>query len=507
LLRITGKLQHQLSVWRTRLPSSNDSVETWDDIVLNRSAFLVHLKQSLEQRVGAMAPPQQKHLQHVLTDVRADLSRAVVEMHRKAANVMLRQGNTQVADKYITAARQLLQAHGIVQSPSMGERETMLLGQLDFLLTYSSVRVKRKHLELVPITSSANDVSLSGAAAAAGGAGDEQARRARQKAVKSLKALLNAASEAGVKLKRVGRSLASQPDNAYRVFSLKAQLGEQLAEQVLHDPTLAKFTDNKSYDALLQEAGDELDVMSSTFKSLLSAPRLAGPERAAERARVHHRADKAFMAVVTFCDHRLSASEEHRDSCDTCKAKAACIHPLRLQAALEQHLIEALVDNVLAAMRLGSTEARQSFPRALELMARALELMGAEAYEASLHARFLEETAQIPAWMFIQWIPQLLSMIALPQASLVFPLLLRIAKEYPQAIYYPHRLSRESLDQNFVAGPAGAGNGRTPAVAQAIKYLNIIGVHLKNKLIELVRTMLAFVQRMQYVCQSFYFYL
>ncbi len=49
----------------------------------------------------------------------------------------------------------------------------------------------------------------------------------------------------------------------------------------------------------------------------------------------------------------------------------------------------------------------------------------------------------MPPWLFLHWIPQLTGMLQLEAAEPVYSLLLRIAEEYPQALYYPLRCSTE----------------------------------------------------------------
>ena len=82
-------------------------------------------------------------------------------------------------------------------------------------------------------------------------------------------------------------------------------------------------------------------------------------------------------------------------------------------------------------------DARGFFPRALELM-------GSTDSRSPSRAKFLHDTELVPCWMFIQWIPQLLAVINLPQGPLAFPILMRIAKEYPQAMFYPFSMTRVS---------------------------------------------------------------
>jgi DNA-dependent protein kinase catalytic subunit len=47
------------------------------------------------------------------------------------------------------------------------------------------------------------------------------------------------------------------------------------------------------------------------------------------------------------------------------------------------------------------------------------------------------------SWRFIRWIPQLVSFTETPIASYIFPTLLRIAQDYPKALYYPFQMSFE----------------------------------------------------------------
>ena len=94
---------------------------------------------------------------------------------------------------------------------------------------------------------------------------------------------------------------------------------------------------------------------------------------------------------------------------------------------------------------------------------------------SSLRSKFLDDTAAIPSWMFIQWIPQLLAAIGASHALLAQPIILRLAKEYPQAIYFPFNLSRESYKGPFAP--------KTAATQQADRYLKSIEPHLHHRLL------------------------
>ncbi|GJQ83173.1 hypothetical protein Trydic_g18200 [Trypoxylus dichotomus] len=92
-----------------------------------------------------------------------------------------------------------------------------------------------------------------------------------------------------------------------------------------------------------------------------------------------------------------------------------------------------LIAHVLSAMFYGSSEARYMFPCLLEVGD-----LGTTYKET-----FLNGVEKIPEWMFIRWIPQLLANLDTPNITVIFPIVERIAKTYPQAVMYPYRLSKQ----------------------------------------------------------------
>jgi hypothetical protein len=76
--------------------------------------------------------------------------------------------------------------------------------------------------------------------------------------------------------------------------------------------------------------------------------------------------------------------------------------------------------------------------------------------------------------MFIKWISQLLSLVGLPEAELVMPTLMRLAKSYPQALMFPFNLSKETIEESETKTPL------------AMKYLEQLSVPLRSPLIEAV---------------------
>lgn len=110
---------------------------------------------------------------------------------------------------------------------------------------------------------------------------------------------------------------------------------------------------------------------------------------------------------------------------------------------IEQTMIVA----VLRAIQYGSVPARLFFPRILELPKLHVD--------ESLKTTFNREIAEVPEWMFLRWVPQMLSTLSLEEPSFLDGILLRMATTYPAAMLYPFRLkvqcqlrpSRSFIDQ------------------------------------------------------------
>ncbi|KAK9874531.1 hypothetical protein WA026_005374 [Henosepilachna vigintioctopunctata] len=65
---------------------------------------------------------------------------------------------------------------------------------------------------------------------------------------------------------------------------------------------------------------------------------------------------------------------------------------------------------------------------------------------------FIEECSMVPTWMFLRWIPQLLATFNCDTEYAVGDILLNIAHQYPHALMYSYRLSRENFVNSCFAG-------------------------------------------------------
>lgn len=90
-----------------------------------------------------------------------------------------------------------------------------------------------------------------------------------------------------------------------------------------------------------------------------------------------------------------------------------------------------IISYATKALQFGSNQARLFFARILQFSDSIYDT------DSELGKCFMENLTDVPEWMFICWIPQILSRLDLTAKSTLDPLLLRIATEYPNALYYP----------------------------------------------------------------------
>lgn len=107
--------------------------------------------------------------------------------------------------------------------------------------------------------------------------------------------------------------------------------------------------------------------------------------------------------------------------------------------------------SVLCGMRFGSRNARLQFPRLLQLPnlmnTQLADEFGKQVKNAPfvrLHSFHMISSLQmeaVPEWMFISWVPQILSHFTFASACFLDALVIRLAKKYPSALLYPFQLA------------------------------------------------------------------
>ena len=117
-----------------------------------------------------------------------------------------------------------------------------------------------------------------------------------------------------------------------------------------------------------------------------------------------------------------------------------------------------MVSHLLKAMRLGSSTAMQLFPRLLQLVekhseTRKLFQVKVTSRVTSLPAALdIPQAKEVPCWMFIGWINQMVALLDKPEGMAVHDILTSIATEYPQVgVTVLHSASFKALP--FFAGP------------------------------------------------------
>lgn len=80
-----------------------------------------------------------------------------------------------------------------------------------------------------------------------------------------------------------------------------------------------------------------------------------------------------------------------------------------------------------------------------KLLTRILWLLSLDDYKGSLSAQFDEYKGETPVWYWITFIPQLLTGLAHKEAPKAHGILCKIAKAYPQALFFQLRTNREDM--------------------------------------------------------------
>ncbi|CAZ79218.1 unnamed protein product [Tuber melanosporum] len=110
--------------------------------------------------------------------------------------------------------------------------------------------------------------------------------------------------------------------------------------------------------------------------------------------------------------------------------------------------------------------------KARKLLGRVLWLLSLDDASASISGAFDAYKGDIPIWYWITYIPQLLTSLSHKEARLARTVLIKIAKHFPQALYFLLRTSREDYQvikkQTAQAAASNRGKAGSPIVGQAI---------------------------------------
>ena len=105
---------------------------------------------------------------------------------------------------------------------------------------------------------------------------------------------------------------------------------------------------------------------------------------------------------------------------------------------------ETLVSATLKSMSSGSSTAHFNFPRLIHLLDD----------HPTLVTVFQADVASVPAWMFLLWLSHIMIYIDKNPGKALQPLVIKLALEYPQAVFYPFSVSKTGYKFDGETGSA-----------------------------------------------------
>ncbi|XP_029343352.1 DNA-dependent protein kinase catalytic subunit isoform X2 [Acyrthosiphon pisum] len=112
-----------------------------------------------------------------------------------------------------------------------------------------------------------------------------------------------------------------------------------------------------------------------------------------------------------------------------------CLEEINFKENTEDHQKYILfIESVLKAMKYGSKKASEFFPIILQFE---------NLSDCSLKETFVSENQNVPEYMFLQWINQILGCLDSPLINVIGPLLIRLCQAYPKAIQLPLNIFME----------------------------------------------------------------
>ncbi|XP_069123844.1 DNA-dependent protein kinase catalytic subunit-like [Argopecten irradians] len=403
-----GPANRLLERWERRSPDMIlDSVRVWDDIVTNRNLYLDHIATRLTSR-------EQNSEDSMEVDTTDTFLEAKLRLHLQMAESCKDQNNFKLA----------LQILGENKSQCKSSGNAGLW--ISWGLLYTSTHHKKAHSSQ---TSWADDTFTS---------------------IASTVDLLGKNSK--------NATLEEIPAFGRRHFVLLGQTHELLVDGVRSVSGLGCLGD-RNRQRLMDITGvskvDETELIESLVKrGFENIKQSLHYEDSGDALQNGYSRDAAFMAVAKFCDRILRMMEDDE---------------LELSKATTKTFPDTVVVCLLNAMRLDSMEAKQRFPRLLQLVEIYPDCMGT----------FIDKCREVPCWMYLLWISQMMALMDKPQAPAVQPTLQKIAAMYPQAVVYHFKLSQEG----FQFGDKSQDKKNKAIVDKLADQLNEENVPLVTKLI------------------------
>ncbi|CAH2285137.1 DNA-dependent kinase catalytic subunit [Pelobates cultripes] len=378
-------LKRLCHIWTTRYPDEKmDPMNIWDDIITNRCFFLDKIQSKLpsQQADESMEMDSIKHEDEPMeVDTPGDVNSLIEEckftMKMKMVDSARKQNNYSVAMKILKDLH----------------RESKLREdwQVKWIHSYCHYSHSRSQSQSCPekILTVLKTVSLL----------DESKSEYLSN---NLRACRDQNILLGTTYKIMADAISKEPDSLCHIDQSKARKLQEISQSP-------------------EEIGVEL--YRKSLHHLNIAVRKASEE---EQSLSVDRVDvngviKAYMTLVDFCDAHLRKVEEKSSV---------------LNAGELQDFPAIIVEKVIKALKLNSSDARLKFPRLLQII---------ELYPTETLDLIAKEVRSVPCWQFIGWINQMMAMLDKNESLAVQYIIEDIANNYPQALVYPFIISSESF--------------------------------------------------------------
>ncbi|CAH6792055.1 Prkdc [Phodopus roborovskii] len=388
-----GPLRRLLKTWTSRYPDTvTDPMHIWDDIITNRYFFLSKIEERLTASSGDPSmsvdenedSPDRREVPEPKEDIRSMIQSCKFTMKMKMIESAWKQNNFSLAMKLLkelhkdSKTRETWQVQWTQSYCQLNHRRSCSQSSREQVLTM---------LKTIPLLDESNMSSYLN---------------------KNIQFSCNQNILLGTTFRIMADALNREP-------ACLSDLEETKAKSVLALCGCNTESTEKVISGLYQRA---FHYFSKAVQSAEEENQLScwSHEAAAEQAH-------AYMTLVGFCDQQLRKGEESASS----TSQERCTE-LEAYPAL-------VVEKLLRALKLNSSEARLKFPRLLQII---------EQYSEETLNIMTKEISSIPCWQFIGWISHMVALLDKEEAIAVQHTVEEIADNYPQAIVYPFIISSES---------------------------------------------------------------
>ncbi|XP_076335270.1 DNA-dependent protein kinase catalytic subunit-like isoform X2 [Tachypleus tridentatus] len=384
-------VKYLLKQWKLRLPSVTDPLHVWDDIVTNRTMFMEKLR---EKVVGSVPDQDSAADSSMNTLSQEEISRTALDILEQEFILKLRfvdslckQGCTAVASKHIKWLDKMAQN----------------LGNIDHRIAWIHKCCEIYHQRAVMLRGAEKLKILL--------KGKEQLMKLDDKLAKSNtpEAKIHHSYLHSFNAELIAENLME--DDVSMVSELNYDDQNRL-KNIAESTDLSQFIPNFldiSYQYLQKGVNYVTDLQDALHHTQMVSTSV-------------HCTSNPHMSLALFCNKYLRKKEDATE--DNWIPNSLPSYPT------------TLVTSLLTAMRQGSKAAMQLFPRLLQVL---------ELYPRCSED-FVKKTNEIPSWMFIGWINQIVALLDKPEAPPLHGIVERMAKEYPNAIVYPFRLSSKGYE-------------------------------------------------------------